>query len=1014
MYKAMWTKFVLRNNSCLPLNPRFSLIAIGIGLVVFFSTVNAGFAADRQLLQGHIPAMVSNLTPLGNFPATNRMDLSIGLPPQNRQALDDLLRQIYDPASPNYRRYLTSEQFAEQFGPSEQDYQALIAFAEQNGLQVTGTYPNRTLLDVSGSVADIERAFHVTMRVYQHPKEARTFFAPDVEPSLDLAVPVLHISGLDNFIQPRPMSLHAIPLDQLARTAPASGSGPSGLYMGKDFKTAYAPGVSLNGAGQVLGLFELDGYFTNDIILYETQAGLPRVPLTNVLVDSFSGAAGFNNVEVALDIEVAIAMATNVSKVIVYEGPNPGNPVHLLARIASDNLAKQISSSWLIGDDANADVQYLIFAAQGQSFFQASGDDGAYYSGISQWADDTNITLVGGTTLTMGGAGLGWASETVWNWYSTGQGTAGSGGGINFHNIPIPSWQKGISMTVNKGSTTLRNVPDVALTADNILVRANNGKSYYVGGTSAAAPLWAGYTALINQQAIINGHATVGFINPAVYTIGKGASYNADFHDIATGNNTNASSPTLYYATAGFDLCTGWGTPVGQSLITALAGPPDALVITPSSGFIAYGASGGPFTVNSQTFSLTNSGIISLNWQAASTSSWLNVSSTSGSLPVAGQTTVTIGLNSAASNLVLGTYAASVWFTNRTVTNVQSRQFTLHVVQPLAIGPTNGFTTTGPAGGPFNVTAQTYSLTNIGAGALNWSIINTSLWLDVSPSSGTLAANGSTALATVSLDGTANRLDVGVYPASLCFSNQTVHFAQYVPFVLQVGQSVVQNGGFEAGNFSFWNLTNDTFSLVDYTGAVSGIAPHSGSYLADLGQSGSFGTLSQTLLTVANQAYVLSVWFNSPNVTQVTGGAVTNNTPNEFSVSWNGNPLFDQAYIGPLGWTNLQFIVAATGPSTVLQFGEQDDPWYLGLDDVSVTPIPYPSFRSVAKMSNSNAVVFSWNSMAGFGYQVQYSTNLATTNWTVLSTNIAFGPILTLTNGYGTDPRRFYRIRRLQ
>ena len=361
--------------------------------------------SGRQFLKGHVQPAVArlHLQPLGRLSATERLNLAIGLPLRNQQALDSLLQQIYDPASPNYRHYLTPEQFTEQFGPTEQDYQAVIAFAKANGLTVTTTHPNRMLVDVNGSVADIEKALHVTMQVYQHPTEARTFYTPDTEPSVDLTVPILHVSGLDNFIVPRPMSLKMTPLNNLTRTMPASGSGPSGLYMGNDFRAAYAPGVSLNGAGQVVGLLELDGYYTNDITNYESQAGLPNVTLTNVLVDSFSGSAGSNNVEVALDIEMAIAMAPGLSKVIVYEGPNPGLPVDVLARIASDNLAKQISSSWIIGDDPNDDVVYKQFMAHGQSFFQASGDDGAYYTGISQWADDTNITLVGGTTLTMAG-----------------------------------------------------------------------------------------------------------------------------------------------------------------------------------------------------------------------------------------------------------------------------------------------------------------------------------------------------------------------------------------------------------------------------------------------------------------------------------------------------------------------------------------------------------------------------------------------------------------------------------
>ena len=104
------------------------------------------------------------------------------------------------------------------------------------------------LVDVSGSVADIERALHVTMQVYQHPTENRTFYAPDVEPSLDLAVPILGISGLDNYSLPRPRYV-VKPLVQGQAIAPNAGSGPSGTYMGKDFRAAYVPDTTLTGIG---------------------------------------------------------------------------------------------------------------------------------------------------------------------------------------------------------------------------------------------------------------------------------------------------------------------------------------------------------------------------------------------------------------------------------------------------------------------------------------------------------------------------------------------------------------------------------------------------------------------------------------------------------------------------------------------------------------------------------------------------------------------------------------------
>jgi subtilase family serine protease len=154
-------------------------------------------AGGLQFLRGHVPAAVAHVQPIGRVAATNRLNLAIGLPLRNPDALARLLQELYDPAHPNYRHYLTPEQFTAWFGPTEQDYQAVVAFAEAKGLAVRQTHPNRMLVDVTGSVAEIEKALHVTMHVYQHPKEKRTFYAPDGEPKLDLAIPVLRISGLD-------------------------------------------------------------------------------------------------------------------------------------------------------------------------------------------------------------------------------------------------------------------------------------------------------------------------------------------------------------------------------------------------------------------------------------------------------------------------------------------------------------------------------------------------------------------------------------------------------------------------------------------------------------------------------------------------------------------------------------------------------------------------------------------------------------------------------------------------
>jgi hypothetical protein len=594
-----------------------SKLATATCAALFF--LSAGFSpAAQKILSGQVPAATANLAAISTVPAATHLHLAIGLPLRNQEALSSLLQQIYDPASPNYHQYLTPEQFTENFGPSKDDYQSVLDFARTNGLTVISTYSNRMVLGVSGAVSDIEKAFHATMRVYQHPTESRTFYAPDVAPSVDASLPILHVSGLDDFTVPQPL-FRAIPLNQVTNLVPANGSGPVGLYQGNDFRNAYVPNVTLNGSGQTVALFELDGYYASDITEYESEAGLPAVPLQNISVDGFSGPNDPNGiVEVSLDIEMAISMAQGISKVIVYQGNNNGDfaiITDMLNQIATDNLAKQISSSWLLPDNVSWDQIYLEYAAQGQTFLQASGDNGAFdwTAQGQQRTDDPYITLVGGTTLTAKTSNGAWISETVWNWNTSGEGTDASGGGIS-PNYAIPIWQQGISMSANGGSTTKRNIPDVALTADNIYVIANNGSKYSVGGTSAAAPLWAGFIALVNQQATAVGNTAVGFINPAVYTIGKSPlQYAADFHDITTGNNLTPFSSIEYFAVPGYDLCTGFGTPNGLNLISDLAGrsprtgflhlsvnPPSASTLlnsTPQTVFV---------TVNDGGFDVTN------------------------------------------------------------------------------------------------------------------------------------------------------------------------------------------------------------------------------------------------------------------------------------------------------------------------------------------------------------------------------------------------------------------------
>lgn len=197
-------------------------------------------------------------------------------------------------------------------------------------------------MDVSGSAEEIEKIFHVIINLYQYSPDHRIFYAPNAAATIDsLDVPISDVIGLDDFAPPRPIDLKKPKPGEKPET---TGSGPGGLFIGRDYRAAYADGVSLDGSGQVVGLFEFGPYWSNDVISYENQAGLPHPKITNVLLDGFSGVPGASEDvgEESLDIENVIAMAPGAS-FIVYEG---NSAVDILSRIASDNKAKQISCSF--------------------------------------------------------------------------------------------------------------------------------------------------------------------------------------------------------------------------------------------------------------------------------------------------------------------------------------------------------------------------------------------------------------------------------------------------------------------------------------------------------------------------------------------------------------------------------------------------------------------------------------------------------------------------------------------
>jgi len=652
-------------------------MSILAGLLAALFCPGTAPAAQNSFSSAYVPAVVAQkiVTPINRLPATNELHLALSLPPRDEAGLTEFMRELYDPASPQFHHYLKKGEFAVRFGPAPEDYAKVIHFAETNGFKISVTHASRLVVDVTGKVSDVERAFHVRLNSFRHPKENRNFFAPDAEPSWDAALPISLVSGLDNYSLPH----SNMKLQQTGSATPQDGSGPFGSYMGNDFRQAYVPGSALNGSGQNVALVQFDGFYCDDITNYENTIGLTNPPAVTVVpVDGGVINVGGGDGEVTLDIDMVLAMSPGVSNIFVYETTNGAPWVDILSQVADDDSAQQISCSWVGGPpDAGAEVIFQQMAAQGQSYFNSTGDSDAFVGPVEFPAESPNITLVGGTALMTDSNG-DYVSETAWN---QGDGSGSCGGGSLW--VPIPSWQLGIDMTTNGGSTVYRNVPDVALTASNVFLIYNHDTTDEVVGTSCAAPLWAGFTALINQQAALQSQPPVGFLNPAIYGVCRGTNYAATFHDTVTGDNTSDSSPDQYYAQTGYDLCTGWGTPNGTNLINVLV-TGDNLAVLPETNYLTAGPVGGPFSQSSWAVVLTNNGAVNLDWSLGVLPPWLTASVNGGTLAAGATTNILLQLNGAES-LTSGSYQASVMFTNELSARVQSVGVLLDIDQNIVI-----------------------------------------------------------------------------------------------------------------------------------------------------------------------------------------------------------------------------------------------------------------------------------------------------------------------------------------
>lgn len=488
----------------------------------------------------------------GAVSAAKRISVAISLTPRNDKSLDTFVADVSNPRSSSYGHYLTKAQFAARFGRTDAEVKQVKEYLRAQGLTVGKVHSGNLLVDASGTAAQLEKAFGTKLSTWKDTKSGRAFYANETAPTLPTGIAglVSDVTGLNNRAQ-----LHH---QGSAKVNPHNG--PGGGYTPAQIKGGYNVSGTYTGSGQKIALLEFDGFAQSNITKYDTNYSLGSPTPTVSKVDGGSGALGDGQVEVELDIEVLHAIAPKAN-VTVFEGPNSDAGEVDTYQAIVDSGIPTTSISWGASEsqrttsNINAvDAVFKAGAAEGLGFYAASGDDGSDDAGdgtttVDYPAADPYVTGVGGTTLTVTSANA-WSKETAWS----------GGGGGKSSVFKIPSWQTAVQKTAGGG---YRQVPDVSA-----LANPSPGVSIYsqgswgtVGGTSAAAPEWAAFGALYNQQAAAAGKANLGFANPALYTAsGTG------FHDITSGSNG------AYSAASGWDFTTGWGSYNAATLATKLLG----------------------------------------------------------------------------------------------------------------------------------------------------------------------------------------------------------------------------------------------------------------------------------------------------------------------------------------------------------------------------------------------------------------------------------------------------------
>ena len=568
-------------------------------------------------------------------PAKPMVNLSMvfKLSPEQLADREALKAAQLEPGSPSYHRWLTPEQYAARFGAKPADIERARTWLASQGLEVHEASPLGTRVTFSGSVASVQSALRAPMRRYEVAGEMHYAMSAPPRVPAELADAVLDVTNTHDFF-PRPSSPSTSRTPDYT-TGAKTGFSPIDWANVYDVARAYSPGIggrAIDGTGVTIAVVGLASIAQSDIDAWRTRFSLPSSAVTQTLVPNTgsaqagSGGSGFQGV---LDVEWAGGIAKGALLDYVFNGANDGNVDDATYYAIDNNLAPVISTSWggcdgtylqsgmTAGDQNVIDVFGSAANVLGITLVAAAGDSGAtgcidtglpgLYVGTP--AAFPGVTAVGGTQFPTGSlTGSPYftaysAQETTWNEAHVGTGTpniAAGGGGISVL-FSRPSYQSGVPTCAMVGSfpisgvtaANMRQVPDVAFTSGSVSnplfmectvdsatqdcsATGGNPTMNPAGGTSFAAPAFAGVVALMEQLA----GGRLGNINPMLYTVSAAAP--TAFHDITTGNNEiSCASPADpgcgggnlygYAATAGYDCATGLGSLDAYNFLSAMA-----------------------------------------------------------------------------------------------------------------------------------------------------------------------------------------------------------------------------------------------------------------------------------------------------------------------------------------------------------------------------------------------------------------------------------------------------------